>query len=43
VTAGYSPLVHQLIRALQCLPGVGNKSAQRMALHLLQLFGFGAV
>ena len=36
MTEGYSPLVHRLIRALQCLPGVGNKSAQRMALHLLQ-------
>jgi recombination protein RecR len=36
VTEGYSPLVYKLIRALQCLPGVGNKSAQRMALHLLQ-------
>lgn len=32
----YSPLLHQLIRALQCLPGVGQKSAQRMAFHLLQ-------
>jgi recombination protein RecR len=43
VTAGYSPLVHQLIRALQCLPGVGNKSAQRMALHLLQRDREGAL
>ena len=32
---GYSPLLAQLIRALQCLPGVGAKSAQRMAFHLL--------
>lgn len=32
----YSPLLQQLIRALQCLPGVGNKSAQRMAFYLLQ-------
>lgn len=32
----YSPLLQQLIRALQCLPGVGQKSAQRMAFHLLQ-------
>jgi recombination protein RecR len=31
----YSPLLYQLIQALQCLPGVGNKSAQRMAFHLL--------
>ncbi len=26
----------QLIRALRCLPGIGPKSAQRMAFHLLQ-------
>lgn len=32
----YSPLLQQLIKALQCLPGVGQKSAQRMAFHLLQ-------
>lgn len=32
----YSPLLHQLIEALKCLPGVGQKSAQRMAFHLLQ-------
>lgn len=32
----YSPLLQQLIHALQCLPGVGSKSAQRMAFHLLQ-------
>ncbi len=25
-----------LARALRCLPGVGPKAAQRMALHLLQ-------
>ena len=31
----YSPLLNQLIQALQCLPGVGAKSAQRMAFHLL--------
>lgn len=31
----YSPLLSQLIEALQCLPGVGAKSAQRMAFHLL--------
>ena len=28
--------VDQLARALRCLPGVGPKAAQRMALHLLQ-------
>jgi recombination protein RecR len=31
----YSPLLSDLIRALQVLPGVGAKSAQRMAFHLL--------
>jgi recombination protein RecR len=35
VTDVYSPLLNQLIEALQCLPGVGVKSAQRMAFHLL--------
>jgi recombination protein RecR len=29
-------LLEQLIDALRCLPGVGPKSAQRMALHLLE-------
>ena len=29
-------LVAQLMQALQCLPGVGPKSAQRMAFYLLQ-------
>ncbi|RAU19804.1 recombination protein RecR [Nitrincola tibetensis] len=32
----FSPLLQQLITALRCLPGVGPKSAQRMALHLLE-------
>ncbi len=32
----FSPLISQLITALRCLPGVGAKSAQRMAFHLLQ-------
>lgn len=32
----FSPLLQQLVEALTCLPGVGQKSAQRMALHLLQ-------
>lgn len=31
----YSPLLQRLLAALQCLPGVGSKSAQRMAFHLL--------
>jgi len=30
------PLLNQLIESLRCLPGVGPKSAQRMALHLLE-------
>ncbi len=29
-------LLDELVEALRCLPGVGPKSAQRMALHLLQ-------
>jgi recombination protein RecR len=31
-----STLLEQLIEALRCLPGVGQKSAQRMAYHLLE-------
>jgi recombination protein RecR len=31
-----SPLLNELIDALRCLPGVGGKSAQRMAFHLLE-------
>ena len=31
-----SPLLNRLMMALRCLPGVGPKSAQRMALHLLE-------
>ncbi|HOB63226.1 MAG TPA: recombination mediator RecR [Candidatus Competibacteraceae bacterium] len=31
-----SPLLNRLMAALRCLPGVGPKSAQRMALHLLE-------
>ena len=31
-----STLLESLIKSLQCLPGVGPKSAQRMAFHLLQ-------
>jgi recombination protein RecR len=31
-----SPLLNRLMTALRCLPGVGPKSAQRMALHLLE-------
>ncbi|MCP1676223.1 recombination protein RecR [Natronocella acetinitrilica] len=32
----YSPLIQELLDALRCLPGVGPRSAQRIALHLLQ-------
>jgi len=31
-----SPLLNELIEALRCLPGVGAKTAQRMAFHLLE-------
>ena len=37
-----SPLLQQLIDALKCLPGVGPKSAQRMAFHLLERDRAGA-
>ncbi|PHS73826.1 MAG: recombination protein RecR [Cycloclasticus sp.] len=30
------PILQQLMQALRCLPGVGKKSAQRMAFHLLE-------
>ncbi|SOC55890.1 DNA replication and repair protein RecR [Chromohalobacter canadensis] len=32
----FSPLVDQLLETLRVLPGVGPKTAQRMALHLLE-------
>lgn len=32
----YSPLLVKLIDALCCMPGVGRKSAQRIAFHLLE-------
>jgi recombination protein RecR len=32
----YTPLLKDFIQALRCLPGVGPKSAQRMAFHLLE-------
>ena len=32
----FSPLVEELIQALKCLPGVGGKTAQRMAFNLLE-------
>lgn len=30
------PLIEQLLQALRCLPGVGARTAQRMAVHLLE-------
>ena len=32
----FSPLIEQLVESLRCLPGVGRKTAQRMAMHLLE-------
>ena len=32
----YSPLLMRLIDGLRCMPGVGRKSAQRIAFHLLE-------
>lgn len=32
----YTPTLARLIESLRCLPGVGPKSAQRMAFHLLE-------
>ena len=37
-----SPSLDELITSLKCLPGVGQKSAQRMALHLLEREQAGA-
>ncbi|AMN47236.1 recombination protein RecR [Steroidobacter denitrificans] len=39
----YPPALLRLIEALRCLPGVGPKSAQRMAFHLLEKDRDGAV
>ncbi len=39
----FSPLIDQLITALRCLPGVGAKSAQRMAFQLLERDRQGAL
>ncbi|WP_299177477.1 recombination mediator RecR [uncultured Neptuniibacter sp.] len=39
----FSPLIQQLITSLRCLPGVGPKSAQRMAFHLLERDSEGAI
>lgn len=37
-----SPLINQLVESFKCLPGVGNKSAQRMAYYLLEKNRAGA-
>ncbi len=39
----YSPLLQKLMDSLRCLPGVGPKSAQRMAFHLLERNRQGAL
>jgi len=39
----FSPLIRQLIDALRILPGVGQKTAQRTALHLLERNRSGAL
>ena len=39
----FSPLINELMKALRCLPGVGPRSAQRMALYLLEQDREGAV
>lgn len=38
----FSPLIDELMSSLRCLPGVGPKSAQRMALYLLERDRLGA-
>lgn len=38
----FSPLIKELIESLRCLPGVGPKSAQKMALYLLERDSQGA-
>ncbi|MDN6318599.1 MAG: recombination mediator RecR [Marinobacter sp.] len=39
----FSPLVDELVESLRCLPGVGQKTAQRMAFHLLERERAGGV
>jgi recombination protein RecR len=39
----FSPLINELVTALKCLPGVGAKSAQRMAFFLLERNREGAM
>ncbi len=43
MTVQFSPLLSELIDALRVLPGVGNKSAQRMAFSLLERNREGAL
>ncbi|MGM0592976.1 MAG: recombination mediator RecR [Pseudomonadota bacterium] len=38
-----TPVINRLIEALRCLPGVGPRSAQRMAYHLLERDRNGAL
>ena len=38
----FSPIIKELVDALRVLPGVGPKSAQKMALHLLERDDAGA-
>lgn len=39
----FSPLIKELMESLRCLPGVGPRSSQRMALHLLERDREGAL
>lgn len=39
----FSPLLQELMTQLRCLPGVGPKTAQRMAFHLLERDRHGAI
>jgi recombination protein RecR len=39
----YSPLLQRLLQSLQCLPGVGARTSQRMAFYLLQRDREGAL
>lgn len=39
----FSPMIRELMESLRCLPGVGPRSAQRMALHILERDRGGAV
>jgi len=38
-----SPLLRELVEALRCMPGVGPRSAQRIAFHLLERDRAGAM